>query len=100
MVIGQAVTASQEGSGPSSEGLVVQAGARCGPVQVFFGQGFPPILVVIHHPLFPFVVPFRPNDSGLIGQQLLGLFWEPGCQDCGHDGVSLQPLGDVGGRGT
>lgn len=50
VVVCQAEGASGDHLGPASEGLVVQAGVRHQPVQIFPGQYLPPELPVVGHP--------------------------------------------------
>ena len=56
-VIAQAVGTSRDCSGPTCEGLIIEAAVQNRPIEVLPGQGVPAVLAIIYHPLKPLVIP-------------------------------------------
>ena len=91
MVLLQTIRASGNRPGPPRKRLVVEAGVRDRPIQVFLCQRLPAVTAVIGHPPSVIKVALRPEDGSQVGKKLRGLFREPG----GHRTELLCPHRDV-----
>ena len=66
------------GTGPPSEGFVVQSWVCNRPVQVFPSKSLPSELAVVRDPTLSFIVLLSLDNGGLISKQFRRIFWEPG----------------------
>ena len=98
MIILKIVRATGNGFGPAGKGLIVEAWVCDRPIQVFSSQGLPSVLPVVGNPAATLIIPFGPNNSGLISTQLGSLLGEMGAEDRRHDGEAFHLLGDAGDR--
>ena len=65
------------------------------PVEVLPCQCLAEELAVVGDPPLALIILLCPNDGGLVGEQFWGLVGEPSGQERCHEGVALQPQGNV-----
>ncbi len=76
---------------PSRECLVIQAGVGVRPVEVPTCQGFTTKLAVVRDSAFSFVIPLRPRDGCLVGEEFCCLLGVLHRYHCRHEAVALCP---------
>ena len=76
MILGQTVGAAWNCSGSAREGLIIQAGVHCGPIEVLSSQHITTKLSVVCDPDPAFVIVGCFEDGGLIRPQFWGLLGE------------------------